>query len=139
MAIGWKGFILVQLPVIFVSGAAGIWLFYVQHQFEGMYWERTESWSYFEQAIRGSSYYDLPKVLQWFTGNIGFHHVHHLEPRVPNYFLERCHSEVELFREVRPISLVASGKFLGFRLWDERERRLVGFGHAEKLSRQVLG
>jgi omega-6 fatty acid desaturase (delta-12 desaturase) len=131
--IGPKALLLVQLPIMYVAGAMGIWLFYVQHQFEGVYWERQENWSYLDQALGGSSYYALPRVLQWFTGNIGFHHVHHLGARIPNYRLEKCHNELALFRDVRPISLVDSRKCLRFRLWDEQSRRLIGFGEAGRI------
>ena len=104
--------------------------FYVQHQFEGVYWERHESWSYFDQAIQGSSYYKLPRVLQWFSGNIGFHHVHHLAANIPNYYLEKCHRELELFKKIKPVTLAASMKCFTFRLWDEERRQLVGFAAA---------
>ena len=93
LLIGFKAVLLVHLPVIMLSGAAGIWLFYVQHQFEESYWTEPQGWDYAEAAIRGSSYLKLPRVLQWFTGNIGLHHVHHLSPRIPNYALQRCHDE----------------------------------------------
>jgi len=84
-------YLLIQLTALTVAGSAGIWLFYVQHQFENAYWERNEDWEYTAAALKGSSFYKLPKVLQWFSGNIGFHHIHHLSPRIPNYNLERCH------------------------------------------------
>ena len=89
LVIGWQAFLLIQLPILFVSGMLGIWLFYVQHQFEDSYFEDEEKWDYVKAAIDGSSYYKLPKLLQWVTGNIGFHHVHHLSPKVPNYNLEK--------------------------------------------------
>jgi len=84
LVFGLKAYLLIQLTVIMVAGSAGIWLFYVQHQFEGVYWERGEHWDYTTAALKGSSFYKLPKVLQWFSGNIGFHHIHHLSPRIPN-------------------------------------------------------
>ncbi|NCO32652.1 MAG: fatty acid desaturase [Armatimonadetes bacterium CG2_30_59_28] len=125
--IGMKAYLLVQLPVLLIGGGAGVWLFYVQHQFEGVYWARHEDWDYVDAALEGSSLYQLPKVLQWFTGNIGFHHIHHLSPRIPNYYLEKCQKENPAFQQVRQISLLSSLKSLAFRLWDEEQRRLVGY------------
>ena len=125
---GLKAFLVIQLTVLITAAAAGVWLFYVQHQFEGVYWERSENWDYAEAALKGSSFYKLPKVLQWFSGNIGFHHIHHLSPRIPNYNLERCHRAEPLFQTVKPVTLFPSLKSLTFRLWDEQRRRLVGFG-----------
>ena len=95
-----------------LAGAAGVWLFYVQHQFEGTYWEHHESWSHLRGAMEGSSFYKLPKVLQWFTGNIGYHHIHHLSPAIPNYNLERCHEETPMFQQVKPVTLGRSMKAL---------------------------
>jgi omega-6 fatty acid desaturase (delta-12 desaturase) len=125
--IGWQAYLLLQLTAMVVAGSAGVWLFYVQHQFEGVYWERGGEWSYEKAALEGSSYYKLPKVLQWFSGNIGFHHIHHLSPRIPNYHLEKCHRSEPLFQVVKPVTLLSSFKCLTFRLWDERTRRLVGY------------
>lgn len=128
--IGLKTYVLIQLPIIGLAGSLGIWMFYVQHQFEGVYWERHDKWDYLEQALKGSSFYKLPRILQWFTGNIGFHHVHHLGPRIPNYFLDKCHYEVEALRRVKPLTLRQSLKSLKLRLWDEERRMLVGFAEA---------
>ncbi len=125
--IGFWAYVGIQLPIILVTGAAGVWMFYVQHNFEGAYWERSKNWSYVESALKGSSYYELPRVLQWFSGNIGFHHIHHLSPRIPNYFLEKAHKENALFRSVRPMRIKDSLKSLHLRLWDEEKRMLVGF------------
>lgn len=125
---GFKAFVTIQLTVTSLSGAVGVWLFYVQHQFEGAYWSRSQRWNYTAAALRGSSFYKLPKVLQWFTGNIGFHHVHHLSPRIPNYHLERCHQAEPLFEGVKPVTFVASLKSLTYRLWDERRQTYVGYG-----------
>jgi len=137
---GLKAYLIIQLTVLMVAGSAGVWLFYVQHQFEGVYWERGENWDYATAALQGSSFYKLPKVLQWFSGNIGFHHIHHLSPRIPNYHLEKCHKAELLFQTVKPITLFASFKSFTFRLWDEQRRKLVGYGHlrtvrAEQRSR----
>ena len=84
---GWETYLLIQLTISVVGGAIGVWLFYVQHQYENTYWERHKDWNYMEAALYGSSYYKLPAVLNWFTGNIGYHHIHHLSPRIPNYLL----------------------------------------------------
>ncbi|HET7853484.1 MAG TPA: fatty acid desaturase [Candidatus Methylomirabilis sp.] len=137
--IGIKAFVLVQLPIVMIASAVGVWLFYVQHQYEGVYWERHENWDYVTVALQGSSFYKLPKILQWFTGNIGFHHIHHLSPRIPNYYLERCHEENPMFQEVRSITLLDSVKSFAFRLWDEERRQLVGFGCIKDLqSKQAM-
>lgn len=130
---GIKTYLLIQLMVLMVAGSAGVWLFYVQHQFEGVYWERGEDWSFVQSALQGSSFYKLPRVLQWFSGNIGFHHIHHLSPRIPNYNLEKCHKADPLFQQVKPVKLFSSLKSLNFRLWDEKRKRLVGFGHLRKI------
>jgi omega-6 fatty acid desaturase (delta-12 desaturase) len=136
--IGLKAYILVQLPIVILGTSAGVWLFYVQHQFEGVYWERHEDWDYVKAAMDGSSYYQLPKILQWFTGNIGFHHIHHLSPRIPNYKLEACHVENPMF-QIEPITLRSSLKSLKFRLWDEDNHQLVGFAYLRTLrDQQVL-
>ncbi|HEV2392953.1 MAG TPA: fatty acid desaturase [Verrucomicrobiae bacterium] len=124
---GLTTFLVLQMGIMAIAGMAGVWLFYVQHQFEGVYWERRREWDYCAAALQGSSFYKLPKVLQWFSGNIGFHHIHHLSPRIPNYNLERCHRAEPLFQTVQPITLLASFKSLTFRLWDEQHRKLVGF------------
>lgn len=126
---GLKNYIFIQLIITGVSCAAGVWLFYVQHQFEGAYWERAENWDYTRAALEGSSFYQLPKILQWFSGNIGFHHIHHLSAKIPNYNLEACHEADPLFSSVKPITLFSSLKSLTFRLWDEPGRRLVSFRH----------
>jgi acyl-lipid omega-6 desaturase (Delta-12 desaturase) len=137
LAFGWKAYLLIQVTVVAVAGSAGIWLFYVQHQFEGVYWARHDDWDYTTVALQGSSFYKLPKVLQWFTGNIGFHHIHHLRPAIPNYNLERCHQAVPLFQTVKPVTLVSSLRSLTFRLWDEQRQRLVGYGYLRKVRREM--
>jgi omega-6 fatty acid desaturase (delta-12 desaturase) len=127
--IGLKAFLLIQLTVSAFAGALGLWLFYVQHQFEGAYWARSAEWNYTAAALQGSSFYKLPKILQWFTGNIGFHHIHHLSPRIPNYHLQRCHDADPFFRKIRPVTLLSSRKSLTCRLWDEQRKIFVGFRH----------
>jgi omega-6 fatty acid desaturase (delta-12 desaturase) len=133
---GIQAYLLIQLAVIAVAGSAGVWLFYVQHQFEGVYWQRHGEWDYLAAALEGSSFYKLPKDLQCLSGNIGFHHIHHLSARIPNYNLEKCHKAEPLFQSVRPTTLFSSLKSFTFRLWDEQHHRLVGFGHLRTLRRQ---
>jgi omega-6 fatty acid desaturase (delta-12 desaturase) len=133
---GLKAYLLLQLIVLVVAGSAGVWLFYVQHQFEGVYWERKEQWDYSLAALQGSSFYKLPKVLQWFSGNIGFHHIHHLSPRIPNYHLEKCHRAEPLFQTVKPVTLFSSFKSFTFRLWDEQRRKLVGYRALRAIRKQ---
>lgn len=132
---GFGHYLIIQLIVLAVAGSAGVWLFYVQHQFEDVYWERAENWDFTKAALEGSSFYKLPKILQWFSGNIGFHHIHHLSSRIPNYNLERCHKASPLFQQVKPITLWTSLRSLNFRLFDEQCRKLVGFGHLRKHKR----
>ena len=126
--IGFKAFLFIQLTVLAFAGAIGLWLFYVQHQFEGAYWERSTHWDHTHAALQGSSFYKLPRVLQWFTGNIGYHHIHHLSPRVPNYYLQKCHEARQEFLSVRPVTLLSSLKALTYRLWDEQRKMFVGYG-----------
>src|SRR5439155_14033688 len=133
---GMKTYLLLHLAIISLAGSAGVWLFYVQHQFEDVYWERGQEWDYAMAALKGSSFYKLPKVLQWFSGSIGFHHIHHLSPAIPNYNLEKCHNAEPLFQTVKPVTLFRSFKSFTFRLWDERRHRLVSFGHLRALRRQ---
>ncbi len=133
---GLVPYLLIQGVTLMVGGAAGVWLFYVQHQFADVYWERHEVWDYTTAALQGSSFYRLPRLLQWLSGNIGYHHIHHLSPRIPNYNLERCHKSQSLFQEVQPITLSASLKSLGLRLWDERLRTLVSFRHLRTLQEE---
>ena len=133
---GLQAYLSIQLTVLMTAGSAGVWLFYVQHQFEGVYWERGDEWDYATAALQGSSFYKLPRVLQWFSGNIGFHHIHHLSPRIPNYHLEKCHQAEPLFQTVKPVTLFSSFKSFTFRLWDEQRRKLVGYRHLKNLRRQ---
>lgn len=124
--LGWKTYLLVQVPVIVLATIAGVWLFYVQHNYEGTYWERHDTWDYTTAAFYGSSFYRLPAVLQWFSGNIGFHHIHHLSPRIPNYLLAKCYRENPIFH-IRPLTLRSSLRSLHLRLWSEERGQMVGF------------
>ena len=120
-------YLLVQLPIMFIAGIFGIWLFYVQHQYEDVYWSRHDKWDRVRAALEGSSYYKLPKILQWFSGNIGLHHIHHIRPRIPNYNLQQCYDDITEFQSVRPLTLGRSMKSLFMNLWDEKKRKMVGF------------
>ena len=137
--IGWQDFLIVWAPAALLAGAIGIWLFYVQHQFEDAYWQRGDDWSYADAALRGSSYLKLPPVLQFFTGNIGLHHVHHLSARIPNYNLPRAHKAVALFGTVPTLSLLDGLRAVRFKLWDDHAERLVTFAEARRSERIALG
>jgi acyl-lipid omega-6 desaturase (Delta-12 desaturase) len=134
---GWKNYLFCQVLVTAIATTVGVWMFYVQHQFEGVYWERQEDWDFATAAMHGSSFYKLPKILQWFSGNIGFHHIHHLSSRIPNYHLERAHKEEPFFQAVKPITLLTSLKCASFRLWDEERRELVGYKRLREVRQQM--
>ena len=125
--IGWQAFLIIQLPVIYIASVAGVYLFYLQHQYDDVIWHRTENWDYYEMALHGSSFFKLPAILRWFTGNIGFHHIHHLGSTIPNYNLKKCHEENLLFQEVKPITFFKSFHSLKLRLWDEKRQKIVSF------------
>ncbi|KGX86094.1 fatty acid desaturase [Pontibacillus litoralis] len=131
--IGWKAFFIVQAPIMYFSGILGIWLFYVQHQFEDSYFEYEEEWDFVKAAVEGSSYYKLPKLLQWITGNIGFHHVHHLSPRVPNYHLEEAHDTTPPLQHVTTITIKSSLEAIRFRLYDPKNKAFVTFKEIKPL------
>ena len=137
LTIGLRTYLLIQLPIILVASSVGMWLFYVQHQFEGVYWARHENWDPMRVALEGSSYYRLPKVLQWFTGNIGLHHVHHVRPRIPNYHLQHCYDGTPALQVVRPLTLRGSLKSLRLNIWDEAQHKLVGFRELKPLPLAV--
>jgi omega-6 fatty acid desaturase (delta-12 desaturase) len=123
--IGWEAFLIVWLPAALLAGSAGIWLFYVQHQFEDAYWEDSDGWSYADAALRGSSYLRLPRILQFFTGNIGLHHVHHLNARIPNYNLQRAHDENPVFESVPTLSFADGMRAVRLKLFDQDSRRMI--------------
>ena len=127
LTIGFRTYVLVQLPIILIAATAGLWLFYVQHQFADVYWARDADWDRLKSAMEGSSYYQLPKVLQWFSGNIGLHHIHHLRARIPNYNLQRVYDEVPEVRAVEPLTIRTSLKSLWYNLWDEMQQKMVSF------------
>ncbi len=132
--IGFRTYLMIQFPVIAIAGGVGLWLFYIQHQFENAYWIRQESWDFLSVALHGSSYFKLPKPLQWFTGNIGLHHIHHVRPSIPNYNLQQCYDAVPALREVKPITLKASIRSLGLSLYDEKNKQLVSFFGLQRID-----
>ena len=127
LVFGVRAYLLIQLIMLMVAGAAGLWMFYMQHQFETTYWRPQ------------GEFYKLPKILQWFSGNIGFHHIHHLSPRIPNYNLQKCHEADPLFQQVKHMTLLSSMKSLTLRLWDENTRKLVGYGRMRQLRAERHG
>jgi omega-6 fatty acid desaturase (delta-12 desaturase) len=125
--IGMKTYLIIQLPVILIAGAIGLWLFYIQHDFEGVYWARHEDWDQMMASLQGCSYYRLPGILKWITGNIGLHHIHHIRPRIPNYNLQQSYRETPALQEIIPLTLCKSLKAPWLNLWDEKQAKLVGF------------
>ena len=130
--LGWKEFLLIQGPAALLAGAAGVFLFYVQHQFEDTYWQSGEAWTYEDAALKGSSYLRLPQPWQFFTGNIGFHHVHHLSARIPNYNLQRAHENNPVCHSVPTLSFWDGVRSVRLKLWDEKRGRLVGWRDARR-------
>jgi acyl-lipid omega-6 desaturase (Delta-12 desaturase) len=137
LALGWETYLLIQLPVLALTGAVGIWLFYVQHQFESTYWETHDTWGYDEAALHGSSFLKLPAPLQFFTGNIGFHHVHHLSARIPNYNLPSAHEVTAEHEPVPALTLRDAFRAARLKLWDDERNRLVTFAEAARSRRAV--
>lgn len=127
LAFGWHVVLLVHLPVMLLAGAAGVWLFYVQHQFETAYWARSGAWNIERSAVEGSSYYDLPTILHWFSANIGFHHLHHMSTRVPNYRLRECFDSHPRLQQAPRLTLWTSMRSARLRLWDAQVQRMVPF------------
>jgi acyl-lipid omega-6 desaturase (Delta-12 desaturase) len=125
LLVGFRQFFLVHVPLMAISCSIGVWLFYIQHQFEPTYWEHDDRWAYNDAALTGSSYYRLPRLLQWATGNIGLHHVHHLSARIPNYRLQEVLESVPELQRVTTLTLWESFRCVRLALWDERERKLV--------------
>jgi omega-6 fatty acid desaturase (delta-12 desaturase) len=132
LTVGWRDYLLVQAPIFAVTGAIGIWMFYVQHQFEGTYWQNHTAWRYDHAALQGSSYLKLPAMLQFFTGNIGFHHVHHLNAAIPNYNLQDAHNETTCHHPVPELTLRDGLRATRLKLWDERRESLVTFRDAHR-------
>ena len=134
MLVGWKAFLLVQLPIAIIAATYGVWLFFVQHQFENATWEHDENWDWHQAALFGSSYYDLPKVLHWMTANIGVHHVHHLCSGIPYYRLPQVMRDFPMLQNIGRITLWESFKFVRLALWDEASKTLVSFRDVRRLQ-----
>ena len=135
LTLGFQNYLLIQLPIICMAAIAGMWLFYVQHQYEDAYWAREQDWDLINAGLAGSSYYKLPAVLQWLVGNIGLHHIHHVRANIPNYNLQRCQNEVPVLQSVRSLTLGKSFKSLWLNLWDEQKQKLVSFHSIRMLPR----
>src|SRR5205085_12297337 len=136
---GWREYLLVQAPTVVLAGAAGVFLFYVQHQFEDTYWQRPDEWTFADAALRGSSHLKLRQPLQFFTGNIGLHHVHHLNARIPNYNLQRAHDENAIFEGVPKLSLWDGLRAVRLKLWDQEQGKLITFAGARTLATAPSG
>lgn len=134
--VGFERFLAFHIPMIAIASSVGVWLFYVQHQFPGSYWARTADWDPTVAAMQGSSYYALPKYLQWLTGHIGLHHIHHLNSRIPNYRLQSCFDDIEILRTARPLRLLESFACASLKLWDEERGEMVGFKTESNYSAQ---
>ncbi len=134
--IGWLDFLLVWGPASLLAGSVGIWLFYVQHQFDDVRWQSSEEWTFVDAALSGSSYLKLPPPLQFFTGNIGLHHVHHLNARIPNYNLQRAHDRTPMFNDVPVLSLGDGLRAVRLKLWDEQQGRLITFAQASRAAQR---
>lgn len=132
LLIGWEAYLTIQALIVLVAFSAGVWLFYVQHQFEDVYWARGDEWDFVTASLEGGSFYDLPIVLRWFTGSIGYHHIHHLNARIPNYNLARCQKRIDGLESTKAIGFWKSLKSLSYRLWDEEQGKLIGFGEARR-------
>ena len=132
---GWLAFLLIYLPIILISSSIGVWLFFVQHQFETTYWARGDDWDFQEAALKGSSHYALPLVLRWFTANIGVHHVHHLNSRIPYYRLQQVLRDEPELRDMSRLTLLESIRCAGLTLWDEAGQRLISFRELRRMGR----
>jgi len=135
LTIGFQTYLLIQLPIILIGASLGLWLFYIQHQFESAYWVHHESWDPMKVALWGSSYFKLPQILQWFTGNIGLHHIHHVRPNIPNYNLQRCHDDTPTFHAIKPVTVRTSFQSLRLALYDEKQQKLISFRSLAALQR----
>lgn len=134
LTFGFQNYLMIQLPIIFMAAGTGMWLFYVQHQYENVYWRRQQHWDMTLAGLEGSSYYQMPKIVQWIVGNIGLHHIHHLRANIPNYNLQRCYNEIAAMQNISPLTIRTSLKSLWLNLWDEERNKLVSF-NAIKNSR----
>ncbi len=135
--VGWRTFLLVQLPITLFAGAIGVYLFYVQHQYEDTYWRYREAWNYYAAGLEGASHLVMPKLLQWWTANIGLHHIHHVASRIPNYRLQQCFDDIPALRQVTTLTLPTSVRTLWLTLWDEDEKRLVDFRELRRIRARL--
>lgn len=135
MTIGLPEFLMVQLPVMILAATIGVWMFYVQHQFEDAYWSRGKAWAFYQAALEGSSHYDLPKPLQWLTASIGLHHIHHLNSKIPNYRLQECLDSLPKLEKVTRINFWQSIKCVSFTLWDEERTKMISFRQLRKFKK----
>ena len=133
--IGYKTYLAIQIPIVIIAATLGVWLFYVQHQYEEVYWARNDVRDSLKAALEGSSYYKLPKIAQWFSGNIGLHHIHHLNPSIPNYNLQACHDEIQKLQHIPPMGVRKSLKSLFIHLWDEDNNKLISFKAMKTIRR----
>ena len=131
---GLESVLLVFAPILLMSSNIAVWLFYIQHQFDEAYWEREETWDYRDATLKGSSFYNLPRWLHWATGNIGYHHLHHLNPKIPNYKLATCHYSDPMLQEGKSITFWESFRLANLALWDESARRLISFAEFDRTS-----
>lgn len=135
--VGWRTFLLIQVPVTLLAGAIGVYLFYVQHQYEDTYWRYREAWNYYASGLEGASHLVMPRLLQWWTANIGLHHIHHVASRIPNYRLQQCFDDNPVLQRVTTLTLPASVRTLWLTLWDEDERKLVGFRELRRIRERI--
>ena len=135
--VGWRTFLAIQVPVTLLAGAIGVYLFYVQHQYEDTYWRYREAWNYYASGLEGASHLVMPKLLQWWTANIGLHHIHHVASRIPNYRLQQCFDANPVLQQVTTLTLPGSVKTLWLTLWDEDEKRLVGFRELRRIRERI--
>ncbi|NJN83759.1 MAG: fatty acid desaturase [Caldilineaceae bacterium] len=136
--IGFKAYLMIQLPITMIATGIGSWFFFVQHNYEDAYWAQHDEWDYTTAALYGSSYYELPKILQWFSGNIGFHHIHHLSPKIPNYLLEKCHMENAIFQTPVTLNVRTGFHSMGLSLWDEENKKMISFRELKEIERAQL-
>lgn len=134
--IGWKAYLLIFLPMMLGASILGVWLFYVQHQFRRVYWAHNSEWDRFRAAMEGSSFYMMPAILRWLSGNIGYHHIHHLAPRIPNYRLKECYDEIPALQEIDPVPYLSGLRNISLSLWDEQSGLLVTFNEAQEIIKQ---
>lgn len=136
--IGFQAYVTIQLTIIFLGAGIGTWFFFVQHNYEDAYWANGNDWDFTTAALEGSSYYKLPRILQWFTGNIGFHHIHHLSPKIPNYNLEKAHNENEIFQTPVTLTLRTGFETTNLSLWDENSGKMISFRQYDAMKNANL-